>query len=374
MKIKIEAKELSSMLKCVSSALPKGSTSPILQCVKIDCEDNKMKVSASNLEATIIKSGECAVLESGTICVHGKTLIALVGRIKDFIEIETDGTVARFKSGKMTFELELADDTLYPEVKPSETASETIVVSENVIDSVFTKLRDCVSKDETRAVLTAICLRVKGDKYVFAATDGRKVGEILIEKPSGATFTGELLFPNVTIEPVLKNLTHIQDADITIKVTQRNKIEYEFKDGTQVLTSKLEYKFPEYEKAFNGRESSKAIEFEKKELAEALKTCMLASEQTMLKTAMELDGTENATFVSSTRGEVNAQVLLPYKENNISVDGRVAFNPAYMLAILSAIDGDTVRIAMLIDQIGKSPLFISGSSPNESYLLMPLRS
>ena len=181
------------------------------------------------------------------------------------------------------------------------------------------------------------------------------------------------MFPNVTIEPVLKNLTHIQDADVIIRVTQRNKIEYEFKDGTQVLTSKLEFKFPEYEKAFNGKEDTKAIEFEKKELVETLKTCMLATEQTSLKTAMELDG-RDAIFGSSIRSEVNAKIELPFKENNISVDGRVAFNPSYMLAILSAIDGDTVRIAMLIDQIGKSPLFISGSSPNESYLLMPLRS
>jgi len=374
MKAKIEPKELLALLRSVSTALPKSPTSPILNCFLLNFADgNTLTATASNLEVTIVKSAPCTVIEPGMVCVEGKSLIHAVDRLKDLIEIEEDAETITFKAGKTKFTFELADYTLYPLVPKKDEGKPDILISEESIGNVFERLRGIVSKDVNRAVLTSICLRVSKEKYTFAATDGRRVGEISLDNAYGSKFTGEILLPSVSFDPVLKNLTKEKDADVSIWANGKtNKILFAVGE-TLVYSSCFEQKYPDYQKAFVGSESKEFIAFSNSELSDVTKTCLIAAENESLKIKMSIDSEGGAVFTSNKRGEMESSVELQPQESNIQTPNAVSFNGSYLLSILKCIESDSVKITVTSAEMNKSPLLFIGSN-TERYLLMPLRS
>jgi len=387
MKATINSKELLVTLNYMSTVLPKSTkNSSLIQDFWIDCRDNRMKIVASNVDITIVKYCRCDVIEEGTICVDGRNLISKLGKIKEQVSIETDERFATFKANNVAFKLELDETEMFPIPNQPENHIEPLKIREETMKCVFSKLYKCMSTDKDRAVLMTICMKVEKDKYVFAATDGRKAGQIVVDKPGLIDFTGEILIQNTVVDTILKNTTNEYLAEIDIIPTE-HYIYYEFMNGTQVIAHKLEWKYPNYQYIFENQADAKSIGLSKKQLIETLNTCLLATDKKLPKVTMSIsnkkviklessiyDREYNSGLDVSFESELTAKAELTCTENSFNTSGKITFNSIYMLELLESVDGREIKISTYADKIGKDALYLTGTNKDERYLLMPFRS
>ena len=72
MKIICEGIELSDAVMKVSKACSTKTTNPILECIKIEAENDSITLTATDGEIAILRKIRAEVLEEGAICVPVK--------------------------------------------------------------------------------------------------------------------------------------------------------------------------------------------------------------------------------------------------------------------------------------------------------------
>lgn len=74
MKININQNELYKSINIVQKAVSSRTTLPILSGILIEAIDNKLILTATDLELGIKTYSDCEIIEEGSIVVHAKLL------------------------------------------------------------------------------------------------------------------------------------------------------------------------------------------------------------------------------------------------------------------------------------------------------------
>lgn len=90
MKFKCQATELLSALKTVQSVVDARPIRPIYECVRIDAEDQWIRVTGGNSEQQITVRMDATIKETGSVAVPLKVIVGYISAINDEVEIVSD--------------------------------------------------------------------------------------------------------------------------------------------------------------------------------------------------------------------------------------------------------------------------------------------
>lgn len=389
MRLAIEKKDLLAHIQHLALVVSSKNTSPILNnyLISVNDETNQIRITASDLEITVVVEFPAAVSEGGTIAVSAKHFNEIINLMPDaVINLWRHDELLMIQSGKVDFNLLIADHTLFP-VIPEPKLDNAIALDSALFQRMISKTYFAVSTDVNRAVLTGVCWKIFPDNHLMAATDGRKVAEIKIldtkllppQEPEVGVeeniFTDQNQSYVEKVIPVktLSFLMKIHDPEIKeIRIgIERNRMMFSYGEYF-VFSQVIEHKYPEYQKAFPV-ELPNQFSIDREALRTAIRRVALVAPDDNLRIRFELD---------SERFEVNTQNrdTGDAKQNmdNYSYEGSstgVSFNYRYMLSILEAIDSEKAIIKL---GSSKDPLMIYNENPTPgqelTFLLMPLRS
>jgi DNA polymerase-3 subunit beta len=367
MNLTIAKEQILNGLQAVQNVVSTRTTLPILSNVLVRAQEGRVEFAATDLDVTISCSVEAAVKKPGATTLPVKKLFGIVRELSTGeIDLETDDkNVTSLRSGSSFFKIRgLAAEEFPPLPKFKE--DKKITLPQEKIKSMLRKTAFAISTDESRYVLNGIFLSLKDHKMTMVATDGRRLALVDEDVDVSEKSQGEFIVPAKAVNELSRLLQDKGDVEVNFS---ENQAAFTLKDekgsGAFIMTKLIEGNYPNYRQVIPA-ETKERVALPREEFLHALRRAeiMTSDKQNSVKLAF----TKNNLAITANSpdvGEARETMALNYKGKEMAI----AFNPAYVIDPLNALDNEEVFLE-LIDELSPGVLKINGPF---LYVVMPMR-
>jgi len=367
MNLSIAKDQLIHGLQAVQNIVSSRTTLPILSNVLLRAGDDKLELTATDLDVTITCSVEAKVKKKGAATVPVKRFFGIVRELSSpEIEIEVDDKNAcSITAGASFYKIHGLSADEFPPIQAFK-EDKKIVVPQEKLRAMLRKTSFAISTDESRYVLNGIFISLKDHKMTMVATDGRRLALVDEEVDLPANCESELIVPTKAVNELNRLLG--EKGEIEIKPSE-NQVALTLKDdkGFSVLMiSKLvEGNYPNYRQVIPS-ETKERIALPREELLAASRRAQIMTSDKANSVKLTISRNNLAITANSPEvGEARESLAINYKGKEMAI----AFNPAYLIEPLNALTEDEVFLE-LIDELSPGVLKINGPF---LYVVMPMR-
>ena len=363
MKVQVTQENLNRALGSVARVANSRNALPILSNVLLKTTNNRLSLSATNLDIAITHYIGAKVSEEGSITVPARLMQDFVSSLPggvinlELLETKLKVTTDQYKS---TVNGIMADD--FPVMPPIEGGASWALPSA-LFKKALQQVIFAASNDESRPVLTGVYLHVTDGNLYMAATDSYR----LAEKRLGANQHDiSLLVPATAMQDLLRI---IGDDDNELRVTHNDQ-QLLFQVGDIELVARLvEGKYPPYRKLIP-EEFATQITLKRSDFVNVTKVSSLFARESAGSVTIEVNqeaGNLSIRSIASQLGENTATAT-----GNAKGSGSITLNSRYLLDALGALNGEDVVFGFN----GKlEPTLLSDPKATDYvHIVMPLKS
>jgi len=367
MNLTITKEQISNGLQSVQNVVSTRTTLPILSNVLLKADGDRLEMTATDLDVTITCSVEATVKKPGATTMPVKKLFGIVRELTNpEIELETDEkNVTSLRSGSSFFKIRgLGAEEFPPPPKFKE--DKKVNLPQEKIKGMLRKTSFAISTDESRYVLNGIFMMLKEHKLTMVATDGRRLALVDEEVDVAEKSQGEFIVPAKAVNELNRLL--LEKGEVEIRYTD-NQAAFNLKDdkgfSILIVTKLIEGSYPNYRQVIPP-ETKERISLAREEFMHALRRAEIMTSEK--QNSVKLNFTKNNLAITANSpdvGEARETLAINYKGKEMAI----AFNPAYVIDPLSALNTDEVFLE-LIDELSPGVLKINGPF---LYVVMPMR-
>ena len=372
MEITVSRQELVRELTATQSVVERKTTIPILSNFLIEAEDDRLNITATDLDQAIRTSAEVKVKKPGACTIPARKLY-------DYIKLLPEGEISiklldnhwvQIRSGRSNTKMVGMARANYPQVPEFPTVAVTSIPA-LVLKTLISRTIFAISNEESRYTLNGALLVIKAESLAMVATDGHRLA--YVEKPNEALegISGE--------KRVLIPRKALQELQQLLSVSEAEKVEFAddehtlfFRIGHRTLsTRKLSGQFPNFE-AVMPRDNTKFAVVRSSELSAAIGRVAQFADERSGAIRMRLESNELKISANSAEsGESEDTIDTPYASEPIAV----GFNSGYILDFLKALGNEgEVRLEFKDSQsAGQMRPEDPDAEYKYRYVLMPMR-
>lgn len=370
MKFTISSSALLSTLSTTGKVVSNKNTLPILDYFLFDLKDGILKVTASDLETTLITTVAVDSAErEGTIAAPVKLML---DSLKEFSEqpltIEADENsweiTISWKSGSL--KIPGTSGLGYPALPELGEEKAEVVLDVDMTIGGINKTIFATADDHLRPIMNGIYVNIAEGEVTFVATDAHKLVKYnaQAEVPAASSF----ILPKKPAN-LLRGILLKEDDAINVAFDKKNVV---FNlSGSTLVCRLIEGVYPNYNAVIPAANPNKVI-VDRVELLNAIKRVAVCSNQATNLVELSIDAnninlaTKDLDFSYSAQETVNCA----YEGSPITI----GFKSTFMVDILSNIETPSVVIE-LADSTRAGvfkPLYDEPQSANTLMLLMPM--
>ncbi|MBQ4521375.1 MAG: DNA polymerase III subunit beta [Lachnospiraceae bacterium] len=363
MKIVCSKSKFSTAISIVLKAVSNKTTMPILECILIEAQGNKIKLTANDMELGIETYLDGEVIEPGRIALEAKLLSEIVRKLPDNnITIETDDTYqTMIRCEKSKFKIsgkEGSDFTELPEIEKDK----FITISQFTLKEVIRQTIFSTSDNENNILMTGELFEINEDKLKVVSLDGHRISIRNINLKENYGFN-KVIVPGKTLSEISKILTGEIEDEVKIYFTSKH-ILFEF-DQTRVLSRVLEGEYYKISQMLSSDYETK-IDINKKEFLECIdRSTLLIKESDKKPIILNITSDNIELKINSTMGSLKEEVEIKKEGKDIMI----GFNPRFLMDALKVIDDETISIYMVNP---KAPCVIKDNKETYIYLILPV--
>jgi len=340
MKLTIAKEAMLNGLQTVQNIVGTRTTLPILSNVLMRAAEQRLELTATDLDVTISCVVEAKVSVSGAVTLPVKKLFSIVrelGPMEAELEVD-DKCVCRLEAGGSLFKLHgLAAEEFPPLPQLGERVP--IVLPQEKVRGMLRRTSFAVSVDEARYVLNGLFFSLKEHKVTVVATDGRRLALTDEEVEIDPATQAEIIVPTEAINELVRLLQDKGDVHLVCTQSQAAfHLKGEGGAGALVVSKLVDGTYPNYRQVIP-LESRERIPMPREELLQCLRRAelMTSDKSNSVKLAF---GRNNLAITSNTPevGEARETMAINYKGPELGI----AFNPAFLIDALKALDNDEV--------------------------------
>ena len=371
MKFVVSSSALLGLLQTTNKVISSKNTLPILDYFLFDLKEGVLKITASDLETTLVGTLAVENVErEGLIAVPVKLML---DSLKEFSEqpltIEANEStweiVVSWKSGKLT--LPGTSGLSYPNLPElNAETKQSLALDVDTLMVGINKTIFATADDELRPVMNGVYINLEPQSVTFVATDAHKLVKYASE--TAAEATASFILPKKPAN-LLRGLLPKEDGEITVEFDDKNVL---FRLKNQVLICRLiEGNYPNYNAVIPANNPNKVF-VDRLELLNAIRRVAVCSNQSTNLIKLDISkGTINLT-AQDLDFSVSAQESLPcdYEGEEIVI----GFKSTFLIEILSNIETTTVLVE-LADSTRAGvfkPVYDQQPSNDTLMLLMPM--
>ena len=373
MKFRVERDVLAEAVAWAARSLPARPPVPVLAGLLLVADEGKLSLSGFDYEVSARVEAEADIDEPGTVLVSGRLLADISRSLPNRpVEISTDGVRVIVVCGSSRFTLPTLPVDEYPALPQMPTVSGA--VPGDLFAAAVVQVATAAGRDDTLPVLTGVRVEIEGDRITLAATDRYRFAvRELLWKPEQEGLSAVALVPAKTLLDTAKSLSAGDVVSIALAGSGKGEGLIGFEGaGRRTTTRLLEGEFPKFRALFPTEFNSVAT-IETPAFVEAVKRVSLVAER---NTPVRLSFEQGVLTLEAGSGD-DAQATERVEADLEGDDISIAFNPAYLLDGLSAIDS---AIAQLSFTTSTKPALLSGKPAADAeadeaykYLIMPVR-
>lgn len=353
-------------LQKVQGIVEKRNTMPILSNVLIEALEDRIEITATDLEVGMKSSYPTEVISAGKITVSAKKLYEIIKELPDAtVSFSTkDNDWLHIRCGKAQFNIVGLSPDEFPYF-PRVDDNNLIKVEAGMIGEMIEKISYAICHDETKYNLNGVF--VHGTTSLkMVATDGHRLA--IIERPVSGTLPEALskgvIFPRKGIFE-LKKLVEEEKEEILLGFMDNNAVIR--KGNTTIVMRLVDGEFPDYNRVVPVG-NDKDIRFHREPMLHSLRRMAILSSDKYKGIKLETKG--GVLEISSSNpelGEASEEVEVSMEDISLSV----RFNARYLIDVLSVCT-DEEMLLKLRDEL--SPALVSPVNGSDFLaVIMPMR-
>ncbi|HEY7350871.1 MAG TPA: DNA polymerase III subunit beta [Ktedonobacterales bacterium] len=375
MKITCKQSDMSRGLSVVSHAVATRSTLPVLSNILIATDENRLRLSATNLEIGITCWVPAQVAEEGSVTVPARLLTDFVGGLPQGtveMNLPAGGYTLSVKSNRNAANVKGMDAGEFPTIPSADSNEPPVLLDAATLKEMIGQVAFAAATDEARPVFTGVLAQVAEDKITFAAADSYRLAVRSTDLTANGHPVGDILIPAKT----LTELARILPAEGTVQmVITPNRSQVLFhSEGMDLISRLIDGAFPAYQRIMPQSHEMRAVLDTGEFRAAAKSVALFAKDSNNIVTLTieqgRADGVEPGTaMLQATAEELgdNTSVV------NAAVDGkglRIMFNVRYLTDVLAVID--TPEVALELESAQKPGVVRPVGANDYTYVIMPM--
>ena len=367
MKFSLSKSKLSNCLQSILQVVPTKSTLPILTNILIEALENKLKISATDLDISITSTVECTVARKGAAALPAKILFEIIRELPESdITFESTNTRVEIRVPNGSYKISAVSSDDFPKLPAVNTKKEIKIGGEDLVKMIRKTTFAC-STDETRPALNGVLWQTEGDRMQMVATDGHRLARMAVENTRLKGISEDIIIPPKVLNLIPKFLDG-EEKEVGV-IFGENNIIFNLRDT--VLTSRLiEGPYPNFEQVIPDKNDKKLM-ISKDDLGGAVRRVSILSNALTHQVKFSLQKGELALSTSNADvgGEGREVIKCDYQGEPIEI----GYNATYVLDILSRIE-DEEAVFELSTPVAAGVIY-SPTVPKDDFLclIMPLR-
>lgn len=362
MNIIINQNKLLQGIRTVEKIVSRNVSLPILNTILLKTDNNRLKLTATNLEVGINFWIGAKINKEGEIAIPARILSDFIGNLADEkVSLIVDKNVITVNSEHYKSQLlgmETKDFPIIPKIKKEQ----SFKINSQALKTSLISVLDSASLSETRPELNGIYINVSNNLVEFAATDSFRLSEKITGLENG--IIKSFILPRNTAIEIVRIMENM-DEDVTVAVSE-NQILI-FGENFEIISRLIDGHYPEYKRVI----PEKFMSLAKIKKSELEKNVRMASIFSSSVSDIKLTAKDNSMEISaknSDRGELAANIACEIKNKPFEV----SVNYHYLLDGLKVISSDNVIFEFTGDG---NPVVLRGEGiKDQTYVIMPLRS
>lgn len=344
MKFVVSSTELLNHLTAISRVISSKSTLPILDNFLFHLEEQKLTITASDLESTLVTWVELENTEgNGQIAIPAKLLI---DTLKEFPEqpltfqINNDNSAIDIFSENGKFSIVGQNGEEYPELPQINAANATRVdISHDILLNGIHKTLFATADDELRPVMNGILVEIAPEDVTFVASDAHKLVRYK-RSDVKAEMESSFILPKKPAA-LLKNLLPKEDFDVKLEFDEKNAY---FKLTNYIIICRLvEGKYPSYNSVIPTNNPNK-MQIDRLELYNTLRRVSVFSNQASNLVRLKIAGNQLVVSAQDVDFSISAVERL-----NCVYEGdemEIGFKSSFLIEILSNLSSAEVKVEL----------------------------
>ena len=369
MEFTILKSDLVRELGLTQGVVEKRTTIPILSNVLVEASQDKITLTATDLELGIRSMCVAKVKKPGTGTIPAKRLL-------DYVRLLPEGDVnlkfadnhwVSITSGRSKTRIAGMSRESFPELP---TMTDKIAdLPAPAMASMISQTIFSISNEESRFTLNGALLQLKPDAITMVATDGHRLAMVERSASLGEGMSFRALLPRKAMAEIQKLASEAgaEDAAIHFAATDNHLF---FQLGERLLISrKLTGNFPDYERVLP-KEHPYSVTLAKDELRGTIERVAQFADERSRAVRMRVDPGELTIHSSlSETGESEETIAAEYDGPKVEI----GFNAQYMLDFLRATPEENVSFHFKDGASAGEMRPGAGGGYTYRYIIMPMR-
>ena len=345
MKFIVASGELQKALNTVSGVISSSQSRPILENYLFELEENKLKITASDGETTLVTSLEVKSEDAGKFAVPAKIF-------QDFVKTyneqpltlsvkdaeDGNGSLLEILDEKDNFAVALDNADDYPEL-PEFDASQSVKIAAGILSEALANTLFATSNDSLRPVMTGVLFQFKEDETNFVSTDSHRLvvykrTDLINAEPI------EFIMPKKPLA-IFKNILANSNDDVTIEFNE-NMAKFTF--GNNIWICRLiDGKYPNYT-AVIPKENPNVLTINRNLLLSSIRRASIMSNKSTNQVRFKLSGNILHLHAEDTEYANKADMQIPCDYNGEDIN--IGFSSKFLTEMLSVLSSDDITMKM----------------------------
>lgn len=362
MKLSINQTELLNALTIVQKAISARSTTPVLSGIYVETRLDEVVFQATDLELSIKYKTTALVEEDGATVFPGKLIVDIVKNLPDAaVHIEVNDNEAIIACESSSFSIKCLNPIDFPGFPDVETEQQISIPFED-FSNMARKVCRCVSKDESRAILTGVLIETENDQLKMVATDSYRLALTDVNLKNQTEGFSAVLSGSFIAD--LAGLPKTGD-DISFALAE-NQIIVSYR-ATTFINRRIEGRYPNYKQLLPTSCETRCIVDRKALLAAVKRSSLLDHSGSQVRFNINVASQTLQLSTSQDAGSTQEIVKAQIEGNDVEI----GFNSYYVGEGLSVMDSSQVSFEVVS---ALKPGIIKGTEGEQYlYLVMPVR-
>ncbi len=363
-------KSLNMVLKAVSIRTPL----PILKGILLEINQDKLKISASDLNITIENTIKISSEGNASMVIAGRTFIDIIKKLPgndiSFEYNESNGNLS-IKSINVVFNLTTISGNEFPKtLTDNEYLNEdnSITIASEVLNDLIKKTSFSASIEESRGILTGVLVEFYNEGIRMVAIDGLRLA--MSEAKINNKINESIIIPAKNINDISKLIVeNAGEVDIVKLYIFENKVILKI-GMTLILVRCMEGEYIPYNQLLKQEDNIKLIVNRENILESIERAALISRERKHNRIKLNIEKNNMRVIAKSDEGEYKEDIYVDSEGENIDID----FNFKYMLDALKAADTENILMKMEGSEAGAVITSLEKEEYNRfKYLVLPLK-
>ncbi len=338
MKFVCDGLDLCDAVLKVGKAASSKSTNPLLEGIKIEAQEDYVKLTATDLELSLEKKIRADVQIEGSTVVPGKYFSDFVRKLnKEQIELHlNDKNQLKIKYMDSEGYLQCMSAAEYPRIEKIE-GENSFSIAEKEFKDLINKTVFAVAVDDARPYLRGVLLEMEGSELTAVALDGYRLS--MVKKQLGGEVSPmKLIVPARSLLEIGKMIADSEEESVQVAV-QKNYIMVDL-NHTTLISRLIDGDFIKY-KQIIPTEFTSVVTVNKAQLEDGLERASILSNNPK-NNLVKFDVREKVLTLSS-----NSEIGNVKENIAVSLDGKdmlIAFNARYFSEALRTTGDEFIKI------------------------------